>query len=117
MKSSFLVKFFIGATCLFIGLFFATYLLLWDNFESVQALMAVVLPFYGIGIACLWGFGIAADNEKQCVEIEEKVVEKSRRMLRRTVERKRNVLEQYNVLMNMSSRANREYYNVLRRAC
>lgn len=117
MKSSFLVKFFIGGTCLFFCLFCGAYLINWESFKTVSELINKVIPFLIVGIVCLWGFGIAADNEKKCIEIEESVVDKTKKLAHRASARKNNVIAQYNVLMNMSSRDNRDYYNVLRRAC
>lgn len=117
MKSSFLVKLFIGGTCFFFCLFCLVYLLNLESFETVSELINKAIPFLIIGIFCLWGFGISADNEQKCIELEEKVVDKTKKLTYKANVRKNNTIARYNVLMDMSSRTNRDYYNVLRRAC
>lgn len=117
MKSSFLIKFLIGLTCLFLGLFFAGYIFNWDSFKTVQEFAMLLMPFLVGGIVCLWGFGFAADHEDECKDIEAKVVDKSRKIVEKTIGRKYSKVAYYSVLMNMSSREHRDYYNYLRRAC
>ena len=116
MRTSFLLKMFVFSTCFFIILFGMVCILKWEDFSTLSVFFNNAAPIMVFAVLSVWGFGLVADHHKKCVEVEDKVIDKSKKIFSYTAERKKQVNDRYKVLMNIRSNDN-AYYNVLRRAC